>query len=228
MKEKHIHTKIVMIILIFTAIISGCSILSPPNLKKQEETAIEEQKAEIGEKSGTEYEKISTADIKDIEGMKSYILPETIWNITGMTAEEQAKSFWAENPGNYYFTDIVVNEDNALVLTMTEKQKNMYMEEVILYLNNNIKGAYEKEDIQIKSNENYREVKMILGEESDSAGFQGTFVKVISYMAVYQILNGCEPEEWDIHLIVEREEEIILDADIPDDKWVLTNEDFGE
>ena len=88
--------------------------------------------------------------------------------------------------------------------------------------------AYEKEDIQIKSNENYREVKMILGEESDSAGFQGTFVKVISYMAVYQILNGCEPEEWDIHLIVEREEEIILDADIPDDKWVLTNEDFGE
>ena len=28
--------------------------------------------------------------------------------------------------------------------------------------------------------------------------------------------------------LVEREEEIILDADIPDDKWVLTNEDFGE
>lgn len=228
MKEKHIYTKIVMIILMFTAIISGCSIFSPSNLKKQEETAIEGQKAEIGEKSGTEYEKISTADIEHIEGMKSYILPETIWNITGMTAEEQAKSFWADNPGNYYFTDIVVNEDNALVLTMTEKQKNMYMEQVISYLNNNIEEAYEKDDIQIKSNENYREVKMILGEESDSAGFQGTFVKVISYMAVYQILNGCEPEEWGVHLIVEREEEIILDVDVPDDKWVLTNEDFGE
>ena len=69
---------------------------------------------------------------------------------------------------------------------------------------------------------------MILGGESNSAGFQGTFVKVISYVAVYQILNGRNPEEWKVHLIVEKDEQIILDADIPDDKWVLTNEDFGE
>ena len=38
----------------------------------------------------------------------------------------------------------------------------------------------------------------------------------------------CVPDEWGFHLIVEREEEIILDVDVPDDKWVLTNEDFGE
>ena len=231
-KPRSAYRKLEIVILVLSVLAAGgCSNLSGFNKARQEKADERGSGENVSEKDisdNKEFENDFTADISDKSEIREYILPETIWKITGMTAEEQAVSFRDSNPGNYYFTDIVVNKDNALVLTMTEKQKNMYMEEVILYLNNNIKEAYEKEDIQIKSNENYREVKMILGEESDSAGFQGTFVKVISYMAVYQILNGCEPEEWGIHLIVEREEEIILDADIPDDKWVLTNEDFEE
>ena len=221
----------ISILLTGVLFVSGCSNLSGFNKAQQEKADERGSRGNVIEKDISENKEIENSlntDISDEEETKSYILPETIWKITGMTAEEQAVSFRDSNPGNYYFTDIVVNEDNALVLTMTEKQTNMYMEQVISYLNNNIEEAYEKDDIQIKSNENYREVKMILGEESDSAGFQGTFVKVISYMAVYQILNGCEPEKWGIHLIVEREEEIILDVDVPGDRWILTNEDFGE
>ena len=223
--------KVIIVIVLVSLMISGCSALSLSGQRRQEEITHQAQATEGNGKNEAkpeEPEEISTTDITDSEETKEYVLPETIWRITGMTAEEQAESFRAENPENYFFTDIKVNEENALVLTMNEKQKNMYAEEVISYLNSNIEVALEKDDIWIKINKDYSKIKMILGGESNSAGFQGTFAKVISYVAVYQILNGRNPEEWKVHLIVEKDEQIILDADIPDDKWVLTNEDFGE
>ncbi len=225
MKEKHIYIKIVMIILMFTAIISGCSIFSPPNLKKQEETAIEEQKAEIGEKSGTEYEKISTADIKDIEGMKSYIIPETIWDITGMTAEEQAESFRDDNVGKQNFADIEVR-DEALVLTMTEEQKENYEEEIETRIFEDIEEAIDKEDIRIEISEDYKKVKMVLGENSSIEGFHVTLVEISSEIGVYQILNGCAPEEWGFRLITERDEQVLINSNVPHGTWKLTEDDF--
>lgn len=209
----------------FTAIISGCSIFSLSNLKKQEETAIEGQKAEIGEKSGTEYEKISTADIEDIEGIKSYIIPETIWNITGMTAEEQAESFRDDNIGKQNFADIEVR-DEALVLTMTEEQKENYEEEIETRIFEDIEEAIDREDIRIEISEDYKKVKMVLGENSSIEGFHVTLVKISSEIGVYQILNGCAPEEWGFRLITERDEQVLINSNVPHGTWKLTEDDF--
>lgn len=69
---------------------------------------------------------------------------------------------------------------------------------------------------------------MVLGEKAGSAGFQVAYVKLATQVGIYQILNGCDPEDWGFHLTMERDGKIILDVDVPDDRWVLTNEDFGE
>ena len=97
-----------------------------------------------------------------------------------------------------------------------------------LIINENIEEAEKKEDIWIEISENYDEAEMVLGEKASSAGFQVAYVKLATQVGIYQILNGCDPEDWGFHLTMEREEEIILDVDVPDDRWILTNEDFGE
>jgi len=219
--------KMIILIVLVVFMVSGCSVSSPSDHRKQEEITHQAQATEGNGKNEAkpeEPEEISTTDITDSEETKEYVLPETIWRITGMTAEEQAESFRAENPGNYFFTDIKVNEENALVLTMTEHQKNIYEKEVSSYLYADLEEAEQKEDIFIEINEDYSEMHMIMGENSSSIGFQVTFIKLASDIAVYQILNGCEPEEWGFRLIVEREEEIVLDVNVPDDSWEISSE----
>ena len=221
--EKRITAIIVLIIFSF----SGCSVSSPSDQMEHKEIENQEQTTEgngKNEAKSEEPKETSTTDIAGTEETKEYVLPETIWKITGITAEEQAGSFRAENPGNYFFTDIKVNEENALVLTMTEHQKNIYEKEVSSYLYADLEEAEQKEDIFIEINEDYSEMHMIMGENSSSIGFQVTFIKLASDIAVYQILNGCEPEEWGFRLIVEREEEIVLDVNVPDDSWEISSE----
>ena len=142
--EKRITAIIVLIILSF----SGCSVSSPSDQMEHKEIENQEQTTEgngKNEAKSEEPKETSTTDIAGTEETKEYVLPETIWKITGITAEEQAGSFRAENPGNYFFTDIKVNEENALVLTMTEHQKNIYKKEVSSYLYADLEEAEQKE-----------------------------------------------------------------------------------
>ena len=127
--EKRITAIIVLIILSF----SGCSVSSPSDQRKPEEITHQDQTTEGNEKNeakSEEQEETSTTDITDKEETKEYVFPETILNITGMTAEEQAESFRTNNVGNRRFEDVEVTEENALVLTMTEKQKKLYTDEI--------------------------------------------------------------------------------------------------
>ncbi len=220
----------ISILLTGVLFVNGCSNLLGFDKALQEKTDERGSGGNVIEKDISENKEIENdfnTDILDKSETREYILPETIWNITGMTAEEQAVSFRDGNPGNYYFTDIKVTEDNALVLTMTEKQRDMYEEEISSYLYEDLETAEKEEDIHIKLNEDYSEMQMIMGEDSSSIGFQVTFIKVASDIAIYQILNGCDPEEWGFHLTMEREEKIILDVDVPDDSWEISSKEFG-
>lgn len=230
-KPRSAYRKLEIVILVLSVLAAGgCSNLSGFNKARQEKADERGSGENVSEKDisdNKEFENDFTTDISDKSEIREYILPETIWKITGMTAEEQAVSFRADNPGNYYFTDIKVTEDNALVLTMTEKQRDMYEEEISSYLHEDLETAEKEEDIHIKLNEDYSEMQMIMGEDSSSIGFQITFIKVASDIAIYQILNGCEPEEWGFHLTIEREEEIILDVNVPDDSWEISSKELS-
>lgn len=229
--QKSVYRKLPIVVVLLSVVVGGCSYLSGPDETQQERTEERGSEEKVIEKDIPEKEKDENplnTDISDEEEIKSYIIPETIWNVTGMSAEEQAESFRQNNIGQRRFKKVEVNEEDALVLTMTEKQKDEYANEIAIRINEDIKDAEEQEDIYIKLSEDYSTMKMTLGENSSSTGFQRTFIILTSEVGVSQILNGCVPDEWGFHLIVEREEEIILDVDVPDDKWVLTNEDFGE
>ena len=230
-KPRSAYRKLEIVILVLSVLAAGgCSNLSGFNKARQEKADERGSGENVSEKDisdNKEFENDFTADISDKSEIREYILPETIWKITGMTAEEQAVSFRDGNPGNYYFTDIKVTEDNALVLMVTEKQRDMYEEEISSYLYEDLETAEKEEDIHIKLNEDYSEMQMIMGEDSSSIGFQITFIKVASDIAIYQILNGCEPEEWGFHLTIEREEEIILDVNVPDDSWEISSKELS-
>lgn len=230
LKKNVIRKGAAIFILAGVLAISGCSGIPVPN--QEGEGTIHERKSqpEMDEKD-KHNRSGSIENYPDTSGggeEQEYILPETIWAITGMTAEEQLQSYKEENTDNNYFKNIEVNDEDALVLTMTEKQKELYKDKVKLIINENIEEAEKKEDIWIEISENYDEAEMVLGEKASSAGFQVAYVKLATQVGIYQILNGCDPEDWGFHLTMKREEEIILDVDVPDDKWVLTNEDFGE
>ena len=84
-----------------------------------------------------------------------------------------------------------------------------------------------KEDIRVEISNDYHKVKFLLGQNSNSAGFQETFVIVSTQIGIYQIFNGCEPEEWGFRLIVEKEDQVILDVNIPEDNWQISSEELG-
>ena len=225
--EKRITAIIVLIIFSF----SGCSVSSPSDQMEHKEIENQEQTTEGNGKNevkSEEPEETSTTDITDKEETKEYVFPETILNITGMTAEEQAESFRTNNVGNRRFEDVEVTEENALVLTMTEKQKKLYTDEIRTRIYEDIEKAREKDNIYIEINEDYSRVKVVLGEDSSVAGFHVILVKISSEVGVYQILSGCEPEQWGFRLIAEKGEEVLVDANVPHGSWKLTGEDFGE
>lgn len=224
--EKRITAIIVLIILSF----SGCSVSSPSDQRKPEEITHQDQTTEGNEKNeakSEEPEETSSTDLTDTEETKDYVLPQNIWAIAGMSAEEQIMSYKEENIDNKYFENVEVNDEQALVLTMTEKQKELYKDKVKLIINENIVKAEKKEDIRIEISENYDEARMILGEKTSSAGVQVTFVKLVTQIGIYQIIDGCEPEEWGIHLEMERKEKTILDVNVPKDNWRISSEELG-
>ena len=224
--EKRITAIIVLIILSF----SGCSVSSPSDQRKQEETTHQKQTTQRNGKNevkSEEPEETSSTDLTDTEETKDYVLPQNIWAIAGMSAEEQIMSYKEENIDNKYFENVEVNDEQALVLTMTEKQKELYKDKVKLIINENIVEAEKKEDIRIEISENYDEARMILGEKTSSAGVQVTFVKLVTQIGIYQIVDGCEPEEWGIHLEMERKEKTILDVNVPKDNWRISSEELG-
>ena len=224
--EKRITAIIVLIILSF----SGCSVSSPSDQRKQEEITHQKQTTQRNGKNevkSEEPEETSSTDLTDTEETKDYVLPQNIWAIAGMSAEEQIMSYKEENIDNKYFENVEVNDEQALVLTMTEKQKELYKDKVKLIINENIVEAEKKEDIRIEISENYDEARMILGEKTSSAGVQVTFVKLVTQIGIYQIVDGCEPEEWGIHLEMERKEKTILDVNVPKDNWRISSEELG-
>ena len=230
LKKNVIRKGAAIFILAGVLAISGCSGVPVPNQEGEGTIHGQELQPEMDEKDKNNRSG-SIENYPDTSGEgeeQEYILPGTIWAIAGMSAEEQLQSYKEENTDNNYFKNIEVNDEDALVLTMTEKQKELYKDKVKLIINENIEEAEKKEDIWIEISENYDEAGMVLGEKASSAGFQAAYVKLATQIGIYQILNGCDPEDWGFHLTMEREEEIILDVDVPDDRWILTNEDFGE
>lgn len=200
--------KVITVIVLVGLMISGCSVSSPSDQRKQEEITPQEQTI-------------------DAEETKEYVIPQNIWAIAGMRPEEQIISYKEENIDNRYFKNIEVNDEQELVLTMTEKQKELYKDKVRLIINENIDEAEKKEDIRIEISENYDKARMILGEKASSAGVQVTFVKLVTQIGIYQILNECEPEAWGIHLVMERKEKTILDVNVPEDNWRISSEELG-
>ncbi|WP_159431618.1 hypothetical protein [Clostridium sp. Marseille-P3244] len=230
LKKNVIRKGAAIFILAGVLAISGCSGVPVPNQEGEGTIHGQELQPEMDEKDKNNRSG-SIENYPDTSGEgeeQEYILPGTIWAIAGMSAEEQLQSYKEENTDNNYFKNIEVNDEDALVLTMTEKQKELYKDKVKLIINENIEEAEKKEDIWIEISENYDEAGMVLGEKAGSAGFQVAYVKLATQVGIYQILNGCDPEDWGFHLTMERDGKIILDVDVPDDRWVLTNEDFGE
>ena len=230
LKKNVIRKGAAIFILAGVLAISGCSGVPVPNQEGEGTIHGQELQPEMDEKDKNNRSG-SIENYPDTSGEgeeQEYILPGTIWAIAGMSAEEQLQSYKEENTDNNYFKNIEVNDEDALVLTMTEKQKELYKDKVKLIINENIEEAEKKEDIWIEISENYDEAGMVLGEKASSAGFQAAYVKLATQIGIYQILNGCDPEDWGFHLTMERDGKIILDVDVPDDRWILTNEDFGE
>ena len=222
--------KWIIAIVLVGLMISGCSVSSPSDQRKQEEITHQKQTTQRNGKNevkSEEPEETSSTDLTDTEETKDYVLPQNIWAIAGMSAEEQIMSYKEENIDNKYFENVEVNDEQALVLTMTEKQKELYKDKVKLIINENIVEAEKKEDIRIEISENYDEARMILGEKTSSAGVQVTFVKLVTQIGIYQIVDGCEPEEWGIHLEMERKEKTILDVNVPKDNWRISSEELG-
>ena len=230
LKKNAIRKGTAIFILSGVLAVSGCSRVPVPDREGEGTILGQEPQSEMDEKdkNNRSGSMENYPDTSGEEEEQEYILPETIWAIAGMSAEEQLKSYKEENADNNYFNNIAVNDEDALVLTMTEKQKELYKDKVKLIINENIEEAERKEDIWIEISENYDKAEMILGEKAGSAGFQVAYVKLATQVGIYQILNGCDPEDWGFHLTMERDGKIILDVDVPDDRWVLTNEDFGE
>ena len=71
-------------------------------------------------------------------------------------------------------------------------------------------------------------MKIFLGENSNSNGFIKTYMMIATQIGIYQIISGCAPEEWGLHIKVLREGKVILDTNEPNASWQLNNEDFGE
>ena len=85
--------KMIILIVLVVFMVSGCSVSSPSDHRKQEEITHQAQAKEGNGKNEAKPEEpkeTSTTDIAGTEETKEYVLPETIWKITGITAEEQA------------------------------------------------------------------------------------------------------------------------------------------
>ena len=204
--------------------VSGCS-SKKPFLMQPESTEMIEK--EMTEQNQNQIEKHENNDNAELEEIREYIIPQTLLSVAGISAEEWAEDLKNTYPENYYFNKVEINTNREVVIGSSDIQKERYIELKEEVIGEALENANKKEDIRVEISNDYRKVKFLLGQNSNSAGFQETFVIVSTQIGIYQIFNGCEPEEWGFRLIVEREDQVILDVNIPEDNWQISSEELG-
>ena len=159
--------------------------------------------------------------------VREYVVPVGVWSIAGLPIEEQVESFMEENDGQYY-TRVAANEDDNISFFMTEEQYRRYLKKLREDISDTVKKAEERNNIKIEISDDYREIKMTVGEDTGGYGFAFSYVFVGTQVGAYQSFLGGAPEDWSLHIIAIRDGEVLLDVNEPDEGWTLTNEDFGE
>lgn len=191
-------------------LISGCTVTIPVT---------------DGEKT-EELEELGETDWEPGE-VREYVVPAGVWAIAGLPLEEQVESFMEENGGQYY-TRVAANEDDSISFFMTEEQYRRYLKKLREDISDTVKKAEERNNIKIEISDDYREIKMTVGEDTGGYGFAFSYVFVGTQVGAYQSFLGGAPEDWSLHIIAIRDGEVLLDVNEPDEGWTLTNEDFGE
>lgn len=191
-------------------LISGCTVTIPVT---------------DGEKT-EELEELGETDWEPGE-VREYVVPVGVWSIAGLPIEEQVESFMEENDGQYY-TRVAANEDDSISFFMTEEQYRRYLKKLREDISDTVKKAEERNNIKIEISDDYREIKMTVGEDTGGYGFAFSYVFVGTQVGAYQSFLGGAPEDWSLHIIAIRDGEVLLDVNEPDEGWTLTNEDFGE
>ena len=182
---------------------------------------------EMAEQNQNQIEKHENNDNAELEEIRKYIIPQTLLSVAGISAEEWAEDLKNTYPENYYFNKVEININREVVIGSSDIQKERYIELKEEVIGEALENANKKEDIRVEISNDYHKVKFLLGQNSNSAGFQETFVIVSTQIGIYQIFNGCEPEEWGFRLIVEKEDQVILDVNIPEDNWQISSEELG-
>ena len=192
-------------------LISGCTVTIPVT---------------DGEKT-EELEELGETDWEPGE-VREYVVPAGVWSIAGLPIEEQVESAWEIDPDHYYFTRVTANEDDSISFFMTEEQYRRYLKKLREDISDTVKKAEERNNIKIEISDDYREIKMTVGEDTGGYGFAFSYVFVGTQVGAYQSFLGGAPEDWSLHIIAIRDGEVLLDVNEPDEGWTLTNEDFGE
>ena len=178
-----------------------------------------------GEKT-EELEELGETDWEPGE-VREYVVPVGVWSIAGLPIEKQVESFMEENDGQYY-TRVTANEDDSISFFMTEEQYRRYLKKLREDISDTVKKAEERNNIKIEISDDYREIKMTVGEDTGGYGFAFSYVFVGTQVGAYQSFLGGAPEDWSLHIIAIRGGKVLLDVNEPDEGWTLTNEDFGE
>ncbi len=223
-EKNAIRKRTVIFILSSVLAVSGCS-SKKPFLMQPESTEMIEK--EMAEQNQNQIEKHENNDNAELEEIRKYIIPQTLLSVAGISAEEWAEDLKNTYPENYYFNKVEININREVVIGSSDIQKERYIELKEEVIGEALENANKKEDIRVEISNDYHKVKFLLGQNSNSAGFQETFVIVSTQIGIYQIFNGCEPEEWGFRLIVEKEDQVILDVNIPEDNWQISSEELG-
>ncbi len=232
LKKNAIRKGAAIFILAGVLAVSGCSGVPVPDREGEGTIHGQELQPEMDEKdknnrSGS-IENYTNTDSVDESKKNEYIIPQSLLSVAGITAEELVEDFNETYSDDYYIDKAEVNENGEVLLTLTNTQRKRYMEYKEEVIKDEIENARYKEDISVEITDDYKEMKISLGENSNSNGFIKTYMMLATQMGIYQIISGCAPEEWGLHIKVLREGKVILDTNEPNASWQLNNEDFGE
>ena len=232
LKKNAIRKGAAIFILAGVLAVSGCSGVPVPDREGEGTIHGQELQPEMDEKdknnrSGSIENYTNTGSV-DESKKNEYIIPQSLLSVAGITAEELVEDFNETYSDDYYIDKAEVNENGEVLLTLTNTQRKRYMEYKEEVIKDEIENARYKEDISVEITDDYKEMKISLGENSNSNGFIKTYMMLATQMGIYQIISGCAPEEWGLHIKVLREGKVILDTNEPNASWQLNNEDFGE
>ena len=125
---------------------------------------------------GEETEELGETDWEPGE-VREYVVPAGVWSIAGLPLEEQVESFMEENDGQYY-TRVTANEDDSISFFMTEEQYIRYLNKLNGEIEEGIDTSEKRDRIEIEVSEDYREIKMLMGEEAGGKELLMTMVRV--------------------------------------------------